>query len=159
MEPFALRSRGEGWISRDPAGLRGLSKTFQRGGGESAIGDHIRVGYVKFLLVRQVLHRLLYIYQIREYMLTPEMFGISRAVPAALTGGDPGENARIIRAILAGEPGPARDIALLNAGAAIYVGGRAATLAEGIRLAADSIDSGNAKGKLEALIQATRSAS
>ena len=69
------------------------------------------------------------------------------------------ENARIISAVFAGELGPARDIVLLNAGAAIYVGGRAATLAEGIRRAAESIDSGKAKGKLDALISATRGAS
>ncbi|HVP96538.1 anthranilate phosphoribosyltransferase [Methanoregula sp.] len=97
--------------------------------------------------------------RIVEYTLDPEMFGLARTAPAALAGGDPEENARIIHAILAGTPGPARDIVLMNAGAAIYVGGRAATLAEGIRLAALSIDSGKARKKLDALIRATREAS
>ena len=96
--------------------------------------------------------------RIHEYSLFPEMFGISRAAPSDLAGGSPDENARIIHAVLAGEPGPARDIVLLNAGAAIYVGGQAATLAEGIRHAAGSIDSGKAQGKLAALIRATRGA-
>jgi len=96
---------------------------------------------------------------IREYTVVPEMFGLARAAPADLAGGGPEENARIIHAVLDGGLGPARDIVLMNAGAAIYVGGRAATLAEGIRLAAKSIDSGNARKKLDALVRATRSAS
>jgi anthranilate phosphoribosyltransferase len=97
--------------------------------------------------------------KIREYTVAPEMFGLTRAAPADLAGAGPEENARIIRTVLYGTPGPARDIVLMNAGAAIYVGGRAATLAEGIRLAAKSIDSGNAREKLDALVRATRSTS
>jgi len=96
--------------------------------------------------------------RITNYTVTPEQFGFARAAPADLIGGDPEENARIVRAVLAGKPGAARDIVLMNAGAAIYVGGRAKTLAEGIRLAADSIDSGRAAGKLDALVAATRGA-
>jgi len=94
--------------------------------------------------------------RITNYTLAPEQFGLARAVPADLLGGDPEENARIVRNVLAGKKGAARDIVLMNAGAAIYVGGRAGTLAEGIRLAADSIDSGRAAGKLDALVAATR---
>jgi anthranilate phosphoribosyltransferase len=97
--------------------------------------------------------------KIREYTVVPEMFGLARAEAADLAGGGPEENARIIHSVLAGKMGPARDIVLMNAGAAIYVGGHAATLAEGIRLAATSIDSGKAKEKLDALVRATRSAS
>jgi len=96
--------------------------------------------------------------RITNYTLAPEQFGFARAAPADLLGGDPEENARIVRAVLAGEKGARRDIVLMNAGAAIYVGGRAATLAEGIRLAADSIDSGRAAQKLDALVVATREA-
>ena len=96
--------------------------------------------------------------RIREYTVNPEMFGLARAGPADLLGGDPEENARIVREVLAGKRGAARDIVLMNAGAAIYVGGRAATLAEGIRLAADAIDSGRAAKKLDALVAATRGA-
>jgi len=96
--------------------------------------------------------------RITNYTVTPEQFGFARAAPADLLGGDPEENARIVRNILAGKKGVARDIVLMNAGAAIYVGGRAKTLAEGIRLAADSIDSGRAAGKLDALVAATREA-
>ena len=96
--------------------------------------------------------------RITNYTLAPEQFGLARAAPADLLGGDPEENARIVRAVLAGKKGAARDIVLMNAGAAIYVGGRAGTLAEGIRLAADSIDSGRAAQKLDALVAATREA-
>jgi len=96
--------------------------------------------------------------RIREYTVTPEIFGLARAVPDELAGGTPEENARIIRAVLAGTAGPARDIVLMNAGAAIYVGGRAGTLAQGIRFAAKSIDSGSAAQKLDALVTATRGA-
>ena len=84
--------------------------------------------------------------RIQEYTLSPEMFGFARAVPADILGGSPEENARIISAVFAGS-WPGRDIVLLNAGAAIYVGGRAATLAEGIRRAAESIDSGEGERK------------
>jgi anthranilate phosphoribosyltransferase len=93
-----------------------------------------------------------------NYTLSPEQFGFARAALTDLSGGDPEENARIIRAVLAGKKGAARDVVLMNAGAAIYVGGRAGTLAEGIRLAAGSIDSGKAQEKLDALVTATRGA-
>jgi anthranilate phosphoribosyltransferase len=94
----------------------------------------------------------------KKYIISPEQFGFSRAAPGDLLGSGPEENARIVRDILAGEKGARRDVVLMNAGAAIYVGGRAKTLAEGIRLAADSIDSGRAAGKLDALVAATRGA-
>ena len=68
----------------------------------------------------------------------------------------PQDNARIIRDILEGEQGAPRDIVLMNAGAALYVGGLARDLHEGIRLAAASIDSGNASARLDALVDATR---
>ncbi len=97
--------------------------------------------------------------QIQEYTISPEMFGLARAAPADLLGGDPEENARILCEILTGKKGAARDIVLMNAGAAIYVGGRALNLAEGVRLAAASIDTGHAQEKLDALIRATGGAS
>jgi anthranilate phosphoribosyltransferase len=95
---------------------------------------------------------------LKNYTLSPEQFGFTRGARADILGGDPVENARIVRAVLAGKKGAARDVVLMNAGAAIYIGGRAGTLAEGIRLAAGSIDSGKAQEKLDALIAATRSA-
>ncbi|MDO9549533.1 MAG: anthranilate phosphoribosyltransferase [Methanoregula sp.] len=93
---------------------------------------------------------------IRTYTIRCEMFGIAPAQLADLAGGDAQQNARIIRDILQGEMGAARDIVLMNAGAAIYVGGLAQDLHEGIRLAAISIDSGKASARLDALVDATR---
>ena len=95
---------------------------------------------------------------IKTYSLNPSAFGIGLASLSDLRGGNPGENARIIREILAGEKGAGRDIVLLNAGAAIYAGGQARDLHEGIRNAKTSIDSGNARARLEALVEATRGA-
>jgi anthranilate phosphoribosyltransferase len=96
--------------------------------------------------------------QIRNYTISCETFGIDRAQLPDLAGGDAGTNARIVREILGGEKGAGRDIVLLNAGAAIYVGGGARDLREGIAHAAVSIDSGCALGRLHALVEATRGA-
>jgi len=93
---------------------------------------------------------------IRMYTIRCDTFGIAPAQPADLAGGDAQQNARIIRDILQGERGTARDIVLMNAGAATYVGGVAQDLHEGIRLAAASIDSGSASARLDALVDATR---
>ena len=95
---------------------------------------------------------------LKNYTLTPEACGFARASRSDLRGGEAPENARILREVLQGEKGAARDIILMNAGAAIYVGGRARTLLEGCMLAAHSIDSGAALAKLDALIRATRGA-
>lgn len=95
---------------------------------------------------------------INSYTLNPRSFGIAPASLSDLRGGDPGQNACIIREILAGERGACRDIVLMNAGAAIYIGGRARDLHEGITLASASIDCGNAGTRLDALVEATRSA-
>lgn len=95
---------------------------------------------------------------LKSYTLTPEAYGFARASPSDLHGGEPLENARILREVMQGEKGAARDIVLMNAGAAVYVGGRARTLQEGCTLAAHSIDSGAALARLDALIRATRGA-
>jgi len=93
---------------------------------------------------------------IRKYTIRCESFGIAPAQPSDLKGGDAQQNARIIYDILQGERGAPRDIVLMNAGAAIYVGGLAQDLHEGIRLAAVSIDSGSASARFSALVDATR---
>ena len=93
---------------------------------------------------------------IRTYTIRYDTFGIAPARLQDLAGGDPQHNARIIRDILEGERGAPRDIVLMNAGAALYVGELARDLHEGIRLAAASIDSGNASARLNALVDATR---
>lgn len=86
------------------------------------------------------------------YKVTPENFGLERAPLAAISGGDATHNAGLIRAILSGERGPRRDIVVANAAAAIVASCRAADFLEGAQLAAASIDSGEARKKLNALI-------
>ena len=88
----------------------------------------------------------------KNYVITPEQFGLQRCTKQDLVGGTPAENAEITKAILSGEKGPKRDAVLMNAGAALYIGGKAESLAEGVKLAAEIIDSGKAMTTLEKLI-------
>jgi anthranilate phosphoribosyltransferase len=94
--------------------------------------------------------------QLRSYAITPEEVSLGRSSPDAVPGGDPVANSETLRAIFGGEPGPARDLAVLNAGAAIYVGGCAPTLAEGVRAAESAVDSGAAATTLERFVKRTR---
>jgi anthranilate phosphoribosyltransferase len=91
----------------------------------------------------------------RELVIDAVDFGLGRAPLAALAGGDAQLNAAITVSVLGGEPGPARDVVLLNAGAALFVAGRAADVAEGVALAADSIDSGRAADVVTAAARVT----
>jgi anthranilate phosphoribosyltransferase len=88
---------------------------------------------------------------VREYTVTPDDFGLPAASAEDLRGGDAAVNERIARDILAGVRGPRRDIVLANAAAALVAAGRARDFREGVALAADSIDSGAARRKLEEL--------
>ena len=89
----------------------------------------------------------------RTSVITPEGFGFIRCTKEELKGGTPEENAEITRAILRGAPGPKRDAVLMNAGASLYIGGKADSMKEGIALAAQLIDSGKALETLEKLIE------
>jgi len=93
--------------------------------------------------------------EVRTSVLRCEDVGIRRASPEELRGGDAATNARILLDIFAGTKGPARDIVLLNAGAAVCLGGKADTIEEGISLGEESIDSGRAGTILNHLIKAT----
>ncbi|MDF1591754.1 MAG: anthranilate phosphoribosyltransferase [Desulfobacterales bacterium] len=93
---------------------------------------------------------------IRTYDITPAQFDIKQAGPAELTGGDPQTNADITNRILKGEKGPKRNIVLLNAAAALVAAGKAQDFKAGIRLAENSIDTGAALGKLQALVRFTQ---
>jgi anthranilate phosphoribosyltransferase len=88
----------------------------------------------------------------RRYVVEPADVGLPTAEPGAVAGGTPEENAAITFAVLSGEPGPRRDIALLNAGAAILAAGRADDLAAGVEAAAAAIDSGAAAHTLETYV-------
>ena len=92
----------------------------------------------------------------RTSVVTPEDFGFARCEKSDVRGGTPAENAQTTRDILAGvERGPKRDIVVLNAGAALFTAGAAASIADGVKLAAETIDSGKALATLEAYIAAT----
>ncbi len=91
--------------------------------------------------------------QIERYLLTPEQFGIEPASDEQISGGGPERNAQIIGEIFSGAAGPQREIAALNAGAAIYVAGRAASIADGLELAREAIDSGAAATTLANYLQ------
>ncbi|MBQ8010824.1 MAG: anthranilate phosphoribosyltransferase [Oscillospiraceae bacterium] len=88
----------------------------------------------------------------RTFEITPEEFGFARCTREDLRGGTPAENAAITRSILNGEQGHRRGAVLMNAGAALYIGEKATSIAEGIHLAAELIDSGKATDTLEKLI-------
>jgi len=96
--------------------------------------------------------------QVKEYTVEPEQFGFKRCRLEDLHGGNAAQSAIIVRGVLDGKKGPARDVVLLNSGAALYVSGAAATIGEGIRLAAQSIDSTKARQKLEQLVEMTNAA-
>jgi anthranilate phosphoribosyltransferase len=87
--------------------------------------------------------------EIKESIVQPEDFGLKTARIEELAGGTPEENALILKKILEGENGVRRDIAVLNAGAAIYANKKAASIKEGVEMAANAIDSGAALKKLE----------
>ena len=89
----------------------------------------------------------------RSYTIAPEDFGFERCTKEDLKGGTPEENAKITRDILGGAKGHKRNAVLMNAGAALYIGGKAETLKDGIALAAEIIDSGKALETLDKLIK------
>lgn len=93
----------------------------------------------------------------KTYEITPEEFGFERCTKEDLKGGTPEENAAITKAILSGEKGHKRNAVLMNAGASLYIGDKAASMAEGIKLAAETIDSGKATKTLEELIRVSNS--
>ena len=91
----------------------------------------------------------------RSFVMKPEDFGLTRCEKEDLLGGTPAENAEIVRAVLQGERGPRRDVVRLNAGAGLYIGGKAESIAQGVQLAGEIIDSGAAFAKLEAFVEAS----
>jgi anthranilate phosphoribosyltransferase len=90
-----------------------------------------------------------------EWLTRPEDLGLEAADLDEIAGGEPDRNAATVRAVLEGQPGPARDVVVLNAGAAIMVGGKARDLEDGIARASEAIDSGAASGVLDRLIGLT----
>jgi anthranilate phosphoribosyltransferase len=90
--------------------------------------------------------------EVKTFYLHPTDVGLPKAASGSLAGGDAAENARAIVRVLDGEDGPARDVVLLNAGAALFIAGKANSVQEGIQLAARAIDRKEARQTLERLI-------
>jgi anthranilate phosphoribosyltransferase len=95
--------------------------------------------------------------RVRQYEVTPQEVGLAPSDATSVAGGTPGENAAALREVLAGRPGPRRDIVLLNAAAGLVALERAAALAEGVAMAARAIDSGAARERLERFVAVTNS--
>jgi anthranilate phosphoribosyltransferase len=93
---------------------------------------------------------------VKSFTVAPEDVGLPRAAPESVSGGTPDRNADIARAIFAGEPGAERDLALFNAGAAVYAAGRADDLAHGVAVAAEAVDSGAAQDALDRYVALSR---
>ena len=93
---------------------------------------------------------------VSTFYVHPSDFGINKAERRDLQGGDAAANAAIVRAVIAGEKGPRRDVVLLNAGASLFVGAKASSVREGIAIAAEAVDSGAARTKLNEMIAASK---
>jgi anthranilate phosphoribosyltransferase len=93
---------------------------------------------------------------VRTFYVHPSDFGLGKARAADLQGGDAARNAEIIRSVLDGRPGPARDVVLLNAGAALFIAGRAPAVQDGIARAAQAIDQGTAKATLDRMVRSSQ---
>jgi len=91
--------------------------------------------------------------KVKTWRLDPEDVRLDKATLEALLVEGPEQSAEVIRAVLAGKKGPQRDVVLLNAGAALYVGGKAGSVKEGVKVAAESVDSGSAQGALDRLVE------
>jgi anthranilate phosphoribosyltransferase len=93
---------------------------------------------------------------VNAFYIHPAEFGLPKASPLDLQGGDAGQNASIVCAVLDGERGAARDVVLLNAGAALFVAGAAGSVTEGIAQAASAVDGGVAKATLEKMVRSSQ---
>jgi anthranilate phosphoribosyltransferase len=92
---------------------------------------------------------------VHTFYVHPADFGLAKAAPTDLQGGDAAENASVIRGVFDGRPGAARDIVVLNAGASLFVAGRTSSVREGIARAADAIDSGAVRNTLERMVRSS----
>jgi len=93
---------------------------------------------------------------VNTFYVHPAEFGIPKASPVDLQGGDSAQNASIVQDVLDGQHGAARDVVLLNAGAALFVAGAASSVRDGIRMAASAVDRGAAKTTLENMVRSSR---
>jgi len=137
----------------DKRWVRPLAEVLKNLGSERAMVVHGEDGLDEITLTGATYVAELKDGEVREYKIEPEEFGFRRCLLSEIRGGTSGYNAEIIREVLSGSEGVKTDIVLLNAGSAIYVAGKAGSIKEGIELARQTIKSGKAMEKLEALIK------
>ena len=141
----------------DGAYVRPMAETLAELGAEKSLVVHGADGMDEITVTDSTLVAEVSDGGIEEYKISPEDFGLSRHAPDGLLGGDAHLNARILHDVLSGDDrGPARDITLVNAGAAIYVAGVAGSIKEGVQLAGQSIETGAAQMALEDFVRTTR---
>ncbi|HZY65886.1 MAG TPA: anthranilate phosphoribosyltransferase [Rubrobacteraceae bacterium] len=141
----------------DGAYVRPMAETLAELGAEKSLVVHGADGMDEITVTDSTLVAKVSDGGIEEYEISPEDFGLSRHAPDGLLGGDAHLNARILHDVLSGDDrGPARDITLVNAGAAIYVAGAAGSIKEGVQLAGQSIETGAAQMALEDFVRTTR---
>lgn len=136
--------------------LEPLAQVLQRLGSRHVLVVHSRDGLDEISIAAPTDVAELKDGQIRRFAIQPEEFGVGRGSIEAIKAADAGDSLRLIRSVLEDHPGPARDIVVLNAGAAIYAAGIAGTLAEGIKQAEIAIASGAARNKLDQLVVLTQ---
>ncbi len=137
--------------------VRPVAEALRDLGAERALVVHGRDGLDEITVTAETLVAEVNGGEVTEYEVSPEDFGLRRHAPDGILGGDAHLNARVLREVLSGEErGAARDVVLLNAGAAIRVSGGTKTIEEGVRRAEESIDSGAASEALDRFVRATR---
>ena len=134
-----------------------MAEALQQLGSERAMIVHGRDGLDEISTLGETAVAELADGQVQTYTLTVEDLGVESASAAELSGGTPAESAELLRAVLAGKTGPRCDIVLANAGAAIYVGGSADSIREGMQQAKEAVASGGASGKLNQLCELSNS--
>ena len=153
--PAGVKRQMVGVFSRQ--WVQPLAQVLKNLGSESAWVVHGSDGLDEITLTGPTFVSALHNGEIRNFEVTPEEAGLSRCEAGALRGGDADANAIALQSVLDGKPSPYRDVALLNAAAALIVAGRAKDLKEGAALAAKSIDTGEAEGRLDRLIAVSNS--
>lgn len=153
--PAGVRRQMVGVFSRQ--WVQPLAQVLKNLGSESAWVVHGSDGLDEITLSGPTFVSALQNGEIRSFEVTPEDAGLSRCEPGALKGGDADGNAIALQSVLDGKPSPYRDVALINAAAALVVAGRAKDLKEGVAIGAKSLDSGAANARLKHLIAVSNS--
>lgn len=130
-----------------------LAKVLQKLGSEHVLVVHAEDGLDEISIAAATHVAELKDGEVRDYFITPEQFGFDRSDISSLAVDGPEQSLATIRSVFENQPGPARDIVALNAGAAIYVAGLSEDLAQGIKIAQDVIADGSANAKLDALVE------